>query len=110
MPKSSYFVRNDIATKLHYARHGGKTSYASFFQGQAVVRPGEPLYAQVNREKKKSGRQMEDPGQQVAYQNYAEHADHWQVAANHHGGAPLDGSGNGQPGGQHGQQAGDSWV
>ncbi len=81
------------------------------------VRPGEPVYAQVNRDKKKNSRgpvHPQDPQQQQQmYQNYAEHADHWQVQ--NHQQQALDGSAGQQqqqPGAAApgGTPAGDSWV
>ena len=48
------------------------------------VRPGEPVYAQVNRDKKKNSRPgvPGDPTQQqqmmMHYGDYSEHVDHWQ--------------------------------
>jgi len=43
------------------------------------VRPGEPVYAQVNRDKKKNSRNhSENPQMMMHYSDYSEHADHWQ--------------------------------
>lgn len=101
-----------------------------FFQ----VRPGEPVYAQVNRDAKKknsSSSRVPDSQQQQQQQrldaaayatassggqlqgNYDEHSDHWQVT-NHHGQTldvaqvSLANSGGGVGGGNG--AAGDSWV
>ena len=78
------------------------------------VFPGEPVYAQVNRDKKKNSRNhhhMEPPGVDVLqpggyhhHDNYSEHADLWQPTAlprgvgAQHGAAPDNAAG------------GDSWV
>ena len=64
------------------------------------VRPGEPVYAQVNRDKKRSrGGEMGGVGG-----DYGEHAHHWLVQDGN--GALLDGqAGHHQP-----PQGGDSWV
>ena len=46
---------------------------------QFQVRPGEPVYAQVNRDKKKNSRNhSENPQMMMHYSDYSEHADHWQ--------------------------------
>jgi len=76
---------------------GGGRMYPA---GQHMVRPGEPVYAQVNRDKKRSrGGEMGGVG------DYTDHAHHWVVHDNN--GAVLDGQG----GAQHQQpQGGDSWV
>ena len=74
------------------------------------VRPGEPVYAQVNREKKRSrGGADESPGgypPDGRYHDgdYSDHGLHWSV--NDQSGHQLDTSGQGQ--GQN--SAGDSWV
>ena len=65
------------------------------------VRPGEPVYAQVNRDKKRSrGGEMGGGAG-----DYGEHAHHWVVHDNN--GAVLDGQGGGQ---HQPPQGGDSWV
>ena len=69
------------------------------------VRPGEPVYAQVNRDKKRS-RGSEMGGGPA---DYGDHAQHWLVQDTN--GAVLDGHGGGGGGGQHQPpQGGDSWV
>ena len=84
------------------------------------VRPGEPVYAQVNRDKKKSSRMgPSDPMGLYHGANggggagdYSEHADHWRVMqATPSGGqqVQVDSAGVPQPAAQGGQ-AGDSWV
>lgn len=62
------------------------------------VRPGEPVYAQVNRDKKKNSRNDQQQQQMMMhYSDYSEHADHWQQQPQHiHGPAAAP--------------AGDSWV
>ena len=74
------------------------------------VRPGEPVYAQVNRDKKKNSRNHSDhPQMLMQYGDYSEHADHWQQQP------PPQQQ---QPQQQHPQHihgpaatpAGDSWV
>lgn len=82
------------------------------------VLPGEPVYAQVNRDKKKNSRNHaadlahHQPAMHPnSYQDYGDHADHWQVA-NHHG-VPLDPQQQiaaANHSGNSGQAAGDSWV
>jgi len=76
---------------------GGGRMYPA---GQHMVRPGEPVYAQVNRDKKRSrGGEMGGVGG-----DYGEHAHHWLVQDGN--GALLDGqAGHHQP-----PQGGDSWV
>ena len=68
-----------------------------FFQ----VLPGEPVYAHVNRDKKKNSRNhQQPPTQPPPQQGYHDYSDeHWQVANSQ--GTPLD---------QSGGPAGDSWV
>ena len=79
------------------------------------VRPGEPVYAQVNRDqKKKNSRPVQgDPTQQqqllMHYGDYSEHADHWQQQTNPQQTPPQ------QQQQQHihgpaAAPAGDSWV
>jgi hypothetical protein len=99
-------------------RQSGFHELTEIFSLCAQVLPGEPVYAQVNRERKRTTRGAQDqmlaPQQAgLGYHDYSEHADHWQVA-NHleqHTGA------NGRPQQQQQQQpgsaeaaAGDSWV
>ena len=71
------------------------------------VRPGEPVYAQVNREKKRSrGGEAGHPGQ--GYADYGDHGQHW-VVTEGNGGAVLDTqTAHPAPGNQG--QGGDSWV
>ena len=70
------------------------------------VRPGEPVYAQVNRDKKRS-RGSEMGGGGVG--DYGDHSHHWVVQDTN--GAVLDGHGGGGGGGPHQPpQGGDSWV
>ena len=58
-------------TTIHYSH------LFTYFQ----VRPGEPVYAQVNRDKKKNSRNHSDhPQMMMQYGDYSEHADHWQQA------------------------------
>ena len=71
------------------------------------VRPGEPVYAQVNRDKKRSR-----GGPDMAGYDYSDHAQHWVIQDN--AGNILDTS---QVSGQtssannsHNTQGGDSWV
>jgi len=64
-------------------------------QGTHMVRPGEPVYAQVNRDKKRGSRTDHDNN------DYSDR--HWAVQDN--GGHLLDNSG-----GQQQPPAGDSWV
>ena len=67
------------------------------------VRPGEPVYAQVNRDKKRSrGSEMGAGGAG----DYGDHSHHWLVQDTN--GAVLDGHGGG--GGHQPPQGGDSWV
>jgi len=66
-------------------------------QGSHMVRPGEPVYAQVNRDKKRS----RGPDSNADHSDYSDHAHHWTVQDN--SGHTLD-SGGAQP------PAGDSWV
>lgn len=73
--------------------------------GQHMVRPGEPVYAQVNRDKKRS-RGGVGPGDVSGY-DYSEHAHHWMVQDN--GGAVLDTSHGSAPAANN-SQGGDSWV
>ena len=54
------------------------------------VRPGEPVYAQVNRDKKRS-RGAGGEGGQFDAQDYSDHAHHWAVQDN--SGQNLDTSG-----------------
>ena len=62
------------------------------------VRPGEPVYAQVNRDKKRS----RGPGDSNPdHSDYSDHAHHWTVQDG--AGHTLD-QGGAQP------AAGDSWV
>ena len=78
------------------------------------VRPGEPVYAQVNRDKKKNSRNHSDhPQMMMQYAgDYSEHADHWQQPH------PQQQGGQPQQQQQHPQHihgpaatpAGDSWV
>ena len=91
-----------------------------------VVRPGEPVYAQVNRDKKKSSRGMGGPSDHPmglyhganggGAGDYSEHADHWRVMQQQQqaGGAPqqvqVDSAGVPQPASSAQGQAGDSWV
>lgn len=80
--------------------------------GNHLVRPGEPVYAQVNRDKKKNSRPVQgDPTQQqqllMHYGDYSEHADHWQQQTNPQQTPPQ------QQQHIHGPAAapaGDSWV
>jgi len=77
-------------------------------------RPGEPVYAQVNRDKKKNSRNHSDhPQMMMQYAgDYSEHADHWQQPH------PQQQGGQPQQQQQHPQHihgpaatpAGDSWV
>ena len=69
------------------------------------MRPGEPVYAQVNRDKKRS-RGGVGPGDVSGY-DYSEHAHHWMVQDN--GGAVLDTSHGSAPAANN-SQGGDSWV
>ena len=77
------------------------------------VRPGEPVYAQVNRDKKKNSRPLPgDPNSQqqimMHYGDYSEHADHWQQQTNPQQTPPQQ-----QQQHIHGPAAapaGDSWV
>ena len=87
--------------------------HSLIFLSSLQVLPGEPVYAQVNRDKKKNSRgpldAMQAPQQQQqqlppGYQDYGDHQDHWQVA--NHQGVPMD-AGQQQ---QQQQAAGDSWV
>merc|ERR1719242_53050 len=93
---------------------GGGTSGASIYPpGQHMVRPGEPVYAQVNRDKKRvRGGAGDGSGWEGA--DYSEHALHWSQAQGqgpqgqqglHQG---LDHEQRQQTAGQAG--AGDSWV
>ena len=69
------------------------------------VRPGEPVYAQVNRDKKRS-RGSEMGGGGAA--DYGDHSQHWLVQDTN--GAVLDGHGGGGGGQHQPPQGGDSWV
>jgi len=73
--------------------------------GQHMVRPGEPVYAQVNRDKKRS-RGAGGEGGQFDNQDYSEHAHHWAVQDT--SGNTLDTSGGDRS--QQQPPAGDSWV
>ena len=85
--------------------------YSLIFLSSLQVLPGEPVYAQVNRDKKKNSRGPQDAMQAQqqqlppGYQDYGDHQDHWQVA--NHQGVPMDA---GQQQQQQQQAAGDSWV
>ncbi len=72
-------------------------SIVSIFQ----VRPGEPVYAQVNRDKKRS----RGPG---GLGDYGEAGHHWVVSDQ--GGRVLDNSQSSAAPTQHNNQGGDSWV
>jgi len=82
--------------------------------GQHMVRPGEPVYAQVNRDQKKRSRGGGGPEMGGGgYNDYsgAEHGHHWMVQDN--GGAVLDtshASGHTSANNSHNTQGGDSWV
>ena len=87
-----------ILWMFYYIKHYIRI-LVTFFLFQ--VRPGEPVYAQVNRDKKKNSRNhSENPQMMMHYSDYSEHADHWQQ--------PTP-----QPQHIHGPAAtpaGDSWV
>ena len=72
------------------------------------MRPGEPVYAQVNREKKKNSRNADHvvhPQQMMMhYGDYSEHADHWQQQQQQPAQQHIHGPGAGSA------PAGDSWV
>lgn len=78
------------------------------------MRPGEPVYAQVNRDQKKRSRGGGGPEMGGGgYNDYsgAEHGHHWMVQDN--GGAVLDtshASGHTSANNSHNTQGGDSWV
>merc|ERR1719433_2449931 len=60
--------------------YGGNPQQAMYApHGNHMVRPGEPVYAQVNRDKKKNSRNHSDhPQMMMQYAgDYSEHADHW---------------------------------
>eukprot|EP00093_Oithona_nana_P014947 14947.XXX_79435_75229_1 [CDS] Oithona nana genome sequencing. len=59
--------------------YGGNQAMYATHPGNHLVRPGEPVYAQVNRDKKKNSRNhSENPQMMMHYSDYSEHADHWQ--------------------------------
>jgi hypothetical protein len=69
-----------------------ESSFHAIFFIALQIRPGEPVYAQVNRDKKKNSRNHSD-GQMMMvphhplYSDYSEHAEHWQqqqVPPQHH--------------------------
>lgn len=77
---------------------GGGGGGRMYPQGSHMVRPGEPVYAQVNRDKKRS----RGPGDSNPdHSDYSDHAHHWTVQDG--AGHTLD-QGGAQP------AAGDSWV
>ncbi len=100
----------DYPLSRQFLFHFHQIPFVIFYQ----VFPGEPVYAQVNRDKKKNSRNhhhMEPPGVDVLqpggyhhHGNYSEHADLWQPTASprgvgaQHGAAPDNAAG------------GDSWV
>jgi hypothetical protein len=95
------------------AGRGGGASGASIYPpGQHMVRPGEPVYAQVNRDKKRvRGGAGDGAGWEGA--DYSEHALHWSQAQ---GQGPQGQGPQGHEEQRQGQQtagqagAGDSWV
>ncbi|XP_059090371.1 catenin delta-2-like isoform X2 [Tigriopus californicus] len=103
-----------------YGRTGHPQAQQPIYAPNHHVLPGEPVYAQVNRDKKKNSRNHaadlahHQPAMHPnAYQDYGDHADHWQVANHHHHGVPLDPQQQiaaANHSGSSGQAAGDSWV
>jgi len=67
-------------------------------QGAHMIQPGEPVYAQVNRDKKRSSH-SNPADQSDPAADYSEHNRHWAVQDN----SALENSGSQPP-------AGDSWV
>jgi len=103
------------------AGRGGGASGASIYPpGQHLVRPGEPVYAQVNRDKKRVRGGAGDGGGWDGA-DYSEHALHWsqQQQQGQAGPQGQQGSHEQQAGGEGGRGAqqtagqagaGDSWV
>jgi len=90
------------------AGRGAGASGASIYPpGQHLVRPGEPVYAQVNRDKKRvRGGAGDGSGWEGA--DYSEHALHWSQAQGQGGPQGPHEEPRQQTAGQAG--AGDSWV
>jgi len=92
---------------LYSGGGGGGQQNRMYPQGTHMVRPGEPVYAQVNRESKKRSRGPGDNGVvgPADLSDYSDHARHWTVQDSSSG-VQLDTSNGGGGNGAHG----DSWV
>jgi len=103
--QANYSAETVPMENLSLYSSGGAPGGRMYPPGQHMVRPGEPVYAQVNRDKKRS-RGAGGEGGQFDAQDYSDHAHHWAVQDN--SGQNLDTSGGDRS--QQQPPAGDSWV